>query len=435
MRRRGEAHPANGTGAGQPGAGLLLRRRRSAVSGPPQRHGGAAVPAGRLRLPARATRCPADPRPLGAGGGGGGQPDHRPVERAVRRRFHRGADPQNGEFQAVWGFLRHAGVGADAEQRVRQPGAPHLRRPGEPAQPENGGDRPASPSHRFPPQHQALPHPRLLRRVRQDPLPAAAVLRGEAGSCRAAAGAEAGAGAAAGSARGRRPRCRGWRSSGRQRRRCGTRCGVPRTSCCGRKPGTGASTRSWPPSCQTPAGAAPRPQERRSASRESRGGSQGRPPPRSPSPAGSRPPRFDPTAFVRARQRRQKEAELKNQRRGATFGSASPARSHGRSSSAESFRSRRSAVSSGSEADERSESLIPRGRRVTRPQRPLSTSSCNGPSVAPRPAASPKPLASNAARKCPGKENRSEEPSAELAEIDARLQALQEYMDSLATRM
>ncbi|XP_075302232.1 centrosomal protein CCDC61 isoform X3 [Opisthocomus hoazin] len=187
--------------------------------------------------------------------------------------------------------------------------------------------------------------------------------------------------------------------------------------------------------CQTPAGAAPRPQERRSASRESRGGSQGRPPPRSPSPAGSRPPRFDPTAFVRARQRRQKEAELKNQRRGATFGSASPARSHGRSSSAESFRSRRSAVSSGSEADERSESLIPRGRRVTRPQRPLSTSSCNGPSVAPRPAASPKPLASNAARKCPGKENRSEEPSAELAEIDARLQALQEYMDSLATRM
>uniref|UniRef100_A0A8C8AG61 Centrosomal protein CCDC61 n=1 Tax=Otus sunia TaxID=257818 RepID=A0A8C8AG61_9STRI len=74
------------------------------------------------------------------------------------------------------------------------------------------------------------------------------------------------------------------------------------------------------------------PQERRSgsaprsASRESRSGSQGRPPPRSPSPAegggghslppphpntpfpsppGSRPPRFDPTAFVRARQRRQ----------------------------------------------------------------------------------------------------------------------------------
>ncbi|NXL54938.1 CCD61 protein, partial [Podilymbus podiceps] len=59
------------------------------------------------------------------------------------------------------------------------------------------------------------------------------------------------------------------------------------------------------------AGTTSHPPERRSTSRESRGGSQGRPPPRSPSPAGPRPPRFDPTAFVRARQRRQKEVELK----------------------------------------------------------------------------------------------------------------------------
>ncbi|XP_054667430.1 centrosomal protein CCDC61 isoform X2 [Grus americana] len=193
---------------------------------------------------------------------------------------------------------------------------------------------------------------------------------------------------------------------------------------------------------RSPAGTIPRPQERRSlsgtrhpsrsASRESRGGSQGRPPPRSPSPAGSRPPRFDPTAFVRARQRRQKEAELKNQRRGAAFGSASPARSRGRSSSAESFRSRRSAaMSSGSDADERPEPLPP--RRATRTRRPLSASSCNGPGVASCPAAGHKPSAGNAAGKRPGKENRYEEPSAELAEIDARLQALQEYMDSLDT--
>ncbi|KAM9258586.1 centrosomal protein CCDC61 [Morus bassanus] len=194
---------------------------------------------------------------------------------------------------------------------------------------------------------------------------------------------------------------------------------------------------------RTPAGVAPRPQERRSlsgsrpppsrsASRESRGGSQGRPPPRSPSPAGPRPPRFDPTAFVRARQRRQKEAELKNQRRGAAFGSTSPARSHGHSSSAESFRSRRSAVSSGSEADERSEPLHP--RRVTRTRRPLSASSCNDPGTAPRLPAGHKLPAGSAAAKRPGKENHREEPSAELTEIDARLQALQEYMDSLATR-
>ncbi|XP_075581518.1 centrosomal protein CCDC61 [Pelecanus crispus] len=194
-----------------------------------------------------------------------------------------------------------------------------------------------------------------------------------------------------------------------------------------------------------PAGSAPCPQERRSpagaqppssrsASRESRGGSQGRPPLRSPSPAGPRPPRFDPTAFVRARQRRQKEAELKNQRHRAAFGSASPARSHGRSSSAETFRSRRLALSSGSETDERSEPPPPRGRRATRTRRPLSASSCNGPSTAPRLAAGHKPPAGSAAAKCPGKENRSEEPSAELAEIDARLQALQEYMARLETR-
>ncbi|XP_074786856.1 centrosomal protein CCDC61 [Athene noctua] len=175
------------------------------------------------------------------------------------------------------------------------------------------------------------------------------------------------------------------------------------------------------------------PQERRSISgprsafRESRSGSQGRPPPRSPSPAGPRPPRFDPTAFIRARQRRQKE--LKNQQRAAAFGSTSPARSRGRSSSAESFCSWRSAVSSGSDADERPKTLPPRGRRATRSRTPLSASSCNGPGVALPPATSRKPPMRSVVT---GKEN-YEEPSAELAEIDARLQALQEYMDKLDT--
>ncbi|KAM8986086.1 centrosomal protein CCDC61 [Ara ararauna] len=79
-------------------------------------------------------------------------------------------------------------------------------------------------------------------------------------------------------------------------------------------------------------------------------GSRERPPPsRSPSPAA--PPRFDPTAFVRARQRRQQQLQPHNQRRGAAVGS-SPARSRGRSSSAESCRSRRSVLSSGSGAAE-----------------------------------------------------------------------------------
>ncbi|KAM9211280.1 LOW QUALITY PROTEIN: centrosomal protein CCDC61 [Leptosomus discolor] len=163
-----------------------------------------------------------------------------------------------------------------------------------------------------------------------------------------------------------------------------------------------------------------------SASRESRGSSQGRAPLRSPSPAGSRPPRFDPTAFVRGRQRRQQEAKLKNQQRGAAFGSASPARSRGRSPSDGSCRSRCSAVSSGSEADEHPKP--PPRRRGTRTQRPPSASSSNNPSAAPRPATGHKPRKSGTAGKA---ENRYEEPSAELAEIDARLQALQEYMESL----
>ncbi|NXB84684.1 CCD61 protein, partial [Vidua chalybeata] len=62
---------------------------------------------------------------------------------------------------------------------------------------------------------------------------------------------------------------------------------------------------------QKSASPAPRAQERRSASLESHRSSRGHPSPKSLSPAGSRPPRFDPTAFVRARQRRQKEAELR----------------------------------------------------------------------------------------------------------------------------
>ncbi|KAM6032955.1 centrosomal protein CCDC61 isoform 2-T2 [Theristicus caerulescens] len=181
---------------------------------------------------------------------------------------------------------------------------------------------------------------------------------------------------------------------------------------------------------RTPTGAIPRPQERRSGARPRSTSRESRVPPRSPSPAGPRPPRFDPTAFVRARQRRQKEAELKNQRRGAAFGSASPARSRGRSSSAESFRSRRSALSSASDADDGSEPLPPRGRRATCTHRPLSASSCNGPGAAARPLTGHKPPAG----KRPGKENRPEEPSAELAEIDARLRALQEYMGGLAAR-
>ncbi|NXO97603.1 CCD61 protein, partial [Certhia brachydactyla] len=184
---------------------------------------------------------------------------------------------------------------------------------------------------------------------------------------------------------------------------------------------------------QKSASPAPRPLERRSASLESHRSSRGRPSPQSLSPAGSRPPRFDPTAFVRARQRRQKEAELRKQRRGAASGSTSPARSHRRSSSAESSRSSRLGGNSGSKASERPEPVP--CRRVTRTRRPLSTSCCNGPCMVPRPAVSHKLPVCRTGGKRPGKENYSKESSAELAEIDARLQALQEYMNSLNTHM
>ncbi|XP_068766496.1 centrosomal protein CCDC61 [Struthio camelus] len=208
-----------------------------------------------------------------------------------------------------------------------------------------------------------------------------------------------------------------------------------------RRSSSGERAGAWPPPRQ------------RSTSRESRGGSQSRLPRRSPSPAGSRPPRFDPTAFVKAKERKQKEAELKNQRRprrgagpappaswargASTFGGGdSPGRSRGRSSSAESVRSRRSAVTSGSEADEYSEPAPLRGRRrAARARKPLSSSSWNGPSSAPRAAGHKTRLASTpSSGRRAGKENLYEEPAADLSEIDARLQALQEYMNNLDTR-
>ncbi|OXB52804.1 hypothetical protein ASZ78_009483 [Callipepla squamata] len=64
--------------------------------------------------------------------------------------------------------------------------------------------------------------------------------------------------------------------------------------------------------CSTSATAPGPPRDHRcSSSRDRRSSSQGRLPPRSPSPAGSRLPRFNPTAFVRAREQRRQEVELR----------------------------------------------------------------------------------------------------------------------------
>ncbi|XP_038622766.1 centrosomal protein CCDC61 isoform X2 [Tachyglossus aculeatus] len=197
----------------------------------------------------------------------------------------------------------------------------------------------------------------------------------------------------------------------------------------------------------------------RSSSRESRPRSRGHP---APSPTGGRAPRFDPTAFVQARQQKQKEVIRNNQRKlrlgpgdppsGGRARGRPPSRGSGttlaragttgknrtRSSSVESFRSQRSSFSSGSELEDFSEPLMPRsGRRCLRKSRPpLRASSWNSPAGVPPPSGSRRKrlVSSTPSPGEHGKEIERSEPAAQLSDIDARLQALQEYMTRLDTR-
>uniref|UniRef100_A0A671X4I8 Centrosomal protein CCDC61 n=1 Tax=Sparus aurata TaxID=8175 RepID=A0A671X4I8_SPAAU len=151
----------------------------------------------------------------------------------------------------------------------------------------------------------------------------------------------------------------------------------------------------------------------------------------SPSPTGSRAPRFDPTAYIQDRQRRQREAELKKQRKVRRDILTSPtvpergrsrsreayphmvrSGSRGRSLSVERRGSRNSSESSLVDMEEMAQTLF-RGRKQT----------YNGPSVV----IHHKP--------CCNKNilDDSADTGAELSEIDARLQALQEYMRDLDT--
>ncbi|XP_060549766.1 centrosomal protein CCDC61 [Pantherophis guttatus] len=211
----------------------------------------------------------------------------------------------------------------------------------------------------------------------------------------------------------------------------------------------------------------------RSTSRDGRSGSQGRSSRQSPSPTALRAPRFDPTAFVKAKERKQKEIDQKNKRslhramgdtppsgwyhhtqlRGSSAlpGGSSLGKPRGRSSSVESFRSKRTSASSGSEMEDYSEPVAPRGRkRLPRNRKPFSSSSWNGPTAGPRADNAHKKRFSSTPNtgKARGKgkaagvseeilensENLYDEPSADLSEIDARLQALQEYMNKLETQ-
>ncbi|XP_071316535.1 centrosomal protein CCDC61 isoform X2 [Trachinotus anak] len=160
----------------------------------------------------------------------------------------------------------------------------------------------------------------------------------------------------------------------------------------------------------------------------------------SPSPTGSRVPRFDPTAYIQDRQRRQKETELKKQRKVRRDMLTSPivpergrsrsreaypqmarSGSRGRSLSVERRGSRNSSESSLVDMDEMAKTLF-RGRKQT----------YNGPNVPRGGLLTRKPLCSTPTHRMKDKES-SIDTGAELSEIDARLQALQEYMRDLDT--
>ncbi|XP_057348743.1 centrosomal protein CCDC61 isoform X2 [Manis pentadactyla] len=201
----------------------------------------------------------------------------------------------------------------------------------------------------------------------------------------------------------------------------------------------------------------------RSSSQESgrggRGRGRGRPARPSPSPPGGRVTRFDPTAFVKAREKKQRESKMRQQQRNRLGSGGSgdglsisrsrqtrpPAavtgrgdavnRSRNRSSSVDSFRSRCSPASSCSEFEDFSESL-PRGSRHRRgkPPSPTSWSGSNTQKSTPLEHGSRQRRLASSGGWVPMKEYSSDHQAADMAEIDARLKALQEYMNQLDTR-
>ncbi|XP_061608755.1 centrosomal protein CCDC61 isoform X2 [Phyllopteryx taeniolatus] len=161
----------------------------------------------------------------------------------------------------------------------------------------------------------------------------------------------------------------------------------------------------------------------------------------SPSPTGSRAPRFDPTAYIQDRQRRLRESELKKQLKVRRDLMVSPSLvpergrsrsreacpqlsrsgSRGRSLSVERRGSRNSSESSLVDLEEMTKALLRRRKQTL-----------NGPSASRGSLIARKPLSSTPTYRMKDKES-SIDTGAELSEIDARLQALQEYMRDLDT--
>ncbi|MGH0117968.1 UNVERIFIED_CONTAM: hypothetical protein FKN15_042743 [Acipenser sinensis] len=183
-----------------------------------------------------------------------------------------------------------------------------------------------------------------------------------------------------------------------------------------------------------------------------------RPVPPRLSPSGTRVPCFDPTAYVKDKEQRQREAERRSQRKVCRDLLATPPSSErgrprsretrplgrragsagrGRSSSAESVRSRQSSASSLAELEELSQPLpSSAGLGGRKAGRPLGSVLWNAPGLPRRGSGGPKKRMSST----PTRKNRSGDkensfgPGADLSEIDARLQALQEYMRNLDTQ-
>ncbi|XP_041035091.1 centrosomal protein CCDC61 [Carcharodon carcharias] len=196
----------------------------------------------------------------------------------------------------------------------------------------------------------------------------------------------------------------------------------------------------------------------RSSSRESQHGNRCRVPGLSPSPTGTRKPRFNPTAYVHDKERKQKETEqrnlrkvyrsmnsLTNEERGRSKsrncsreGSAGKiqagSRSRGRSSSAEFHRSRFSSASSASDFEDSRGHAKSRLQRDRKPKRPLGLASWSSPNLPQRKPKQKKCLASTPTKQSKASDKENYLDSCDLSEIDARLNALQQYMEKLGAR-
>ncbi|XP_016897068.1 centrosomal protein CCDC61 isoform X2 [Cynoglossus semilaevis] len=162
---------------------------------------------------------------------------------------------------------------------------------------------------------------------------------------------------------------------------------------------------------------------------------------RSLSPAGSRVPHFDPTAYVQERQRKQQQAKLKKQRKVHRDMMSSPVISErGRSSSREPRpllerpgsrrslsggrqRSRNSSESSFVESQEMTKALLSGLKQMYTDNKPNTTRGGR---------LTRKPLCSTPTQRRRGRESAINK-GVELSRIDARLQALQNYMRDLHT--